>query len=156
MPEELTPLEKLQLMVPGYRGYKVKDLIRQDDFLIRQYANQKLEAAINNLSRIEGEIVSQDPFSPLLKRIETIISNIRTLIGTLVSLQGGGSDVYARYKIQTEQLDEIVNNDMQMVDISNQILNLSTSVNNLDAILQNLDNLRNVIMSRNNLFFPKY
>ena len=36
MPKELSPLEKLQLLVPGYRGYKVKDLIRKDDLLVRQ------------------------------------------------------------------------------------------------------------------------
>ncbi|MFP3163467.1 MAG: hypothetical protein RXQ75_06500 [Acidianus hospitalis] len=46
MPKELTPLEKLQLLVPGYRGYKVKDLIRQDDFLVRQSTISKLENAI--------------------------------------------------------------------------------------------------------------
>ncbi|ARM76802.1 hypothetical protein [Acidianus manzaensis] len=154
MPEELTPLEKLQLMVPGYRGYKAKDLIRQDDFLIRQAVIQKLEASINNLSRLEGEIVADDPFSPLLKRIESIISSIRTLIGTTLTLQGGGGDVYARYKIQTEQLDEIVKNDMNMIDIGNQILNLSSDANNLTAISQLLDNLRNIILKRNELFFP--
>lgn len=155
MPEELTPLEKLQLIIPGYRGYKIKDLIRQDDFLIRQSVIQKLETAINNLSQVESEIASQNPFSPLLKRIEFVISNIRTLIGTTLSLQGGGADIYARYKIQTEQLDEIVKNDLQMVSIANEILNLSTNPENLNLILNNLSILKEIIINRNKLFFPQ-
>lgn len=154
MPEELTPLEKLQLIVPGYRGYKIRDLIRQDDFLVRQSVIQKLEAAIVNLSQIESEIASQDPFSPTLKRIEYVISTIRTLIGTTLSLQGGGADIYARYKIQTEQLDEIVKNDLQMIDVANQILNLSYNPDNVTMILNVLTNLREIIMNRNKLFFP--
>ncbi|BFH72960.1 hypothetical protein SJAV_09040 [Sulfurisphaera javensis] len=154
MPRELTPLEKLQLMVPGYRGYKVKDLIRQDDFLIRQSVIQKLESTISNLSLAESQLASQNPFSPLLKRIEFVISQIRTLIGTVLSQQGGGADVYARWKIQTEQLDEIVQHDSQMVSIANEIYQLSSIPENIDVILKLLDNLKQVIIERQKLFFP--
>jgi len=125
MPRELTPLEKLQLLVPGYRGYKAKDLIRQDDFLVRQATIMKLETAINNLANSESQIVRSQPFSPLLRNIEDTISEIRTLIGILNSTQGGGADIYARYKIHTEQLDEIYKNDLLMESIADKFLPLS-------------------------------
>ncbi|TRM94628.1 hypothetical protein DMP16_09020 [Sulfolobus sp. B1] len=155
MPKELTPLEQLQLLVPGYRGYKVKDLIRQDDFLIRQSTISKLQNAINNLSMMESQIVSSNPFSPILKRIEFIISEIRTLIGIILSSQGGGADVYARYKIQTEQLDEIVKNDLEMISLANQVYNLSSSLDNLEQIPLLLNQIRQVLISRDKLFFPQ-
>lgn len=154
MPRELTPLEQLQLMVPGYRGYKIKDLIRQDDFLIRQSVIHKLEHTISNLSMAESQIASQDPFSPFLKKIEYTISQIRTMISTVLSQQGGGADVYARWKIHTEQLDEIVQHDMGMINIANQILQLSNTPENVDLILKLLENLKQVIIQRQNLFFP--
>ncbi|AAY81056.1 hypothetical protein [Sulfolobus acidocaldarius] len=154
MPKELTPLEQLQLLIPGYRGYKIKDLIRQDDFLIRQSTIAKLQNTINNLSTIESQIASSNPFSPILKRIESIISEIRTLIGMIQSSQGGGADIYARYKIQTEQLDEIVKNDLQMISIADQVYNLSLSLDNLEGIIPLLGQIRQVIISRQKLFFP--
>lgn len=154
MPKELTPLEKLQLLVPGYRGYKAKDLIRQDDFLVRQATIMKLETAINNLANSESQIVRSQPFSPLLRNIEDTISEIRTLIGMLNSAQGGGADIYARYKIHTEQLDEIYKNDLQMVSIADQILTLSNFPDQISQIRTLLANLKTVLLNRAKLFFP--
>lgn len=154
MPKELTPLEKLQLLVPGYRGYKAKDLIRQDDFLVRQATIMKLETAIYNLANTESQIVRSQPFSPLLKNIEDTISEIRTLIGILNSTQGGGADIYARYKIHTEQLDEIYKNDLQMVSIADQILSLSNFPDQISQIRTLLANLKTVLLNRAKLFFP--
>ena len=154
MPKELTPLEKLQLLIPGYRGYKVKDLIRQDDFLVRQATISKLEIALTNLSNAESQIVRSDPFSPVLKNIEDVISQIRTLIGLLNSAQGGGADIYARYKIFTEQLDEIYRNDLRMIDIANQIVTLSNFPDQLPQIVSLLNELKGVLLDRAKLFFP--
>ena len=154
MPKELTPLEKLQLLVPGYRGYKAKDLIRQDDFLVRQATILKLETALTNLSNAEPQIVRTDPFSPLLKNIEDTISQIRTIIGLLNSAQGGGADIYARNKIFTEQLDEIYKNDLQMVSIADQIVALSNFPDQVYQIKSLLGNLKTVLLNRTKLFFP--
>jgi hypothetical protein len=154
MPKELTPLEKLQLLVPGYRGYKAKDLIRQDDFLVRQATIMKLETAINNLANSESQIVRSQPFSPLLRNIEDTISEIRTLIGMLNSTQGGGADIYARYKIHTEQLDEIYKNDLQMVSVADQILTLSNFPDQISQIRTLLANLKTVLINRAKLFLP--
>ncbi|MEJ2777499.1 hypothetical protein [Stygiolobus sp. RP850M] len=154
MPKELTPLEKLQLLVPGYRGYKAKDLMRQDDFLVRQATIMKLETAINNLANSESQIVRSQPFSPLLRNIEDTISEIRTLIGMLNSTQGGGAGIYARYKIHTEQLDEIYKNDLQMVSIADQILTLSNFPDQISQIRTLLATLKAVLLNRAKLFLP--
>ncbi|EHP70524.1 MAG: hypothetical protein RXS23_10105 [Metallosphaera yellowstonensis] len=154
MGKELTPLERLQLLVPGYRGYKAKDLIRQDDFLIRTSVKSKLENALNKLAELEGRLVSVSPFNPQLKRIEFVASKIRTLISELVSAQGGGADVYARYKISTEQLDEIVKNDLNMIQLADQAYQLALS-GNVDQLESVLDWIRQIIIQRQGLFFPQ-
>jgi len=147
-------LERLQLLVPGYRGYKAKDLIRQDDFLIRTSVKSKLENALNKLAELEGRLVSVSPFNPQLKRIEFVASKIRTLISELVSAQGGGADVYARYKISTEQLDEIVKNDLNMIQLADQAYQLALS-GNVDQLESVLDWIRQIIIQRQGLFFPQ-
>ncbi|MEM0304434.1 MAG: hypothetical protein QXS44_06040 [Saccharolobus sp.] len=154
MPKELTPIERLQLLIPGYRGYKVKDLIRQDDFLIRRAVAERLESAIRYITERESFIVSTDPFSPQLKLMEFLLSKIRELIGLIMSAQGGGADIYARWKINTEELDSIVNHDMQMIDIATKISE-SAKENKIEEIDGLLNSLRVLYFERAKLFFPE-
>ncbi|AWR94130.1 hypothetical protein [Acidianus brierleyi] len=153
MTSQLTPLEQLQLLVPGYRGYKVKDLIRQDDFLIRKAVADKLEFTISKINELESNIASTSPFSPVLKSLEFTLSKIRTMISELIGMQGGGSDIYARYKINSEELDSIVNHDLQMISIADQIYSLASN-GNVEQINPLLDKLNSIIKERTTLFYP--
>ena len=153
MPRELTPLEQLQLLIPGYRGYKIKDLIRQDDFLVRRAVVDRLEQTIRIISEKESYIASIDPFSQQLKFMEFLVSKIRELITNIMSAQGGGADIYARWKINTEELDQIVAHDSKMVSIASQIVELAKS-EKLEDILPLLNELRNIFYDRMKLFYP--
>jgi len=153
MPKELTPIEQLQLLLPGYRGYKAKDLVRQDDFLVRKAVVDRLEQAIRIISEKESYVASMDPFSPQLKTMEFLISKMRELISNIMSSQGGGADIYARWKINTEELDQIVAHDSQMINIASQVVELAKS-ERLEAILPLLNDLRNIFYDRMKLFYP--
>ncbi|WP_338602379.1 hypothetical protein V6M85_02095 [Sulfolobus tengchongensis] len=153
MPKELTPIEQLQLLIPGYRGYKAKDLIRQDDFLVRRAVADRLEQTIRIISEKESYTASIDPFSPQLKVMEFLLSKIREIINEIMSGQGGGADIYARWKITTEELDQIVNHDMQMINIASQIVELAKA-NRISEIDPLLSDLRNLYYERMKLFFP--
>jgi len=153
MPKELTPLEQLQLLIPGYRGYKAKDLIRQDDFLVRRAVTDRLEQTIRIISEKESFIASVEPFSQQLKVMEFIISKIREIINDVMSAQGGGADIYARWKINTEELDQIVAHDSRMVSIASQIVELAKS-ERFNDIIPLLNELRNIYYDRMKLFYP--
>ncbi|QGA53863.1 hypothetical protein GFS03_04355 [Sulfolobus sp. E5-1-F] len=153
MPRELTPIEQLQLLIPGYRGYKAKDLIRQDDFLVRRAVADRLEQAIRIISEKESFIASADPFSPQLKVMEFLISKIRELINYIMSSQGGGADIYARWKVTTEELDQIVNHDVKMIDIASQIVDLAKD-NKIGELEPLLNDLRTIFYDRMKLFYP--
>jgi len=153
MPKELTPIEQLQLLLPGYRGYKAKDLVRQDDFLVRKAVVDRLEQAIRIISEKESYVASIDPFSPQLKTMEFLISKMRELISNIMSSQGGGADIYARWKINTEELDQIVAHDSQMINIASQVVELAKS-ERLEDITPLLNQLRNIFYDRMKLFYP--
>ncbi|BBG23003.1 hypothetical protein [Sulfuracidifex tepidarius] len=155
MSKELTPLEKLQLLVPGYRGYKVKDLIRQDDMLIRNYVRQHLENSLSKLSEKESLIAQNNPFSPNIKQIELLNSKIRSLVADMATMQGGGADVYARYKITSEALETIVQNDVRLVSLAN-LLYDNANLGDINSINSILDEMRLVLAQRQNLFFPSF
>ncbi|MCY0859279.1 MAG: hypothetical protein OWQ54_02490 [Sulfolobaceae archaeon] len=153
MPRELTPLEQLQLLVPGYRGYKAKDLVRQDDFLIRRSVADKIEQAISAISMKESMIASTEPFSPQLKTLEFILSNLRLLETEIMSAQAGGADIYARWKINVEELDKIVKHDLSMIQAAQKILDLVKS-EKYDEVMQAIQELKNIYYDRMKLFYP--
>jgi len=153
MPKELTPIEQLQLLLPGYRGYKAKDLVRQDDFLVRRAVTDRLEQTIRIISEKESYIASIDPFSPQLKVMEFLISKIRELIADIMSSQGGGADIYARWKVNTEELDQIVAHDSQMINMASQVVELAKN-ERLEDIIPLLNQLRNIFYDRMKLFYP--
>jgi len=154
MPEELTPIEQLQLLLPGYRGYKARDLIRQDDFLVRRAVADRLEQTIRIMSEKESYVASIDPFSPQLKVMEFLISKIRELISNIMSSQGGGADIYVRWKVNTEELGQIVAHDSQMINIASQVVELAKN-EKLEGIIPLLNELRNIFYDRMKLFYPQ-
>ncbi|MEM4075380.1 MAG: hypothetical protein QXN30_02945 [Metallosphaera sp.] len=153
MTKEPTPLERLQLIIPGYRGYKTKDLIRQDDFLIRSSVKNKLELTLNKIAEVEAQIASSSPFSPELKKLETLASKIRTVIGDVASAQGGGADVSSRWKVTVKILEEIVKNDLEMVTVAEEVYN-SLSSGKVEDVSLKIDQLKKIISKRQQLFFP--
>ena len=153
VPRELTPLEQLQLMIPGYRGYKVKDLIWQDDMLVRKFIIDRLEVANNQLGVYMSEIARRNPFDENLRVIDSLLGKIRELIGMINSAQSGGVDVYARWKIHAEQLEEIYKYDLSLVNLAKQI-EASAVSRNLTALDSLLNELKLSWYNRGKLFYP--
>jgi hypothetical protein len=75
----LAPLEKLELLLPGFKGYKRKDLIRQDDVLVRSAIRNTLLKVQEEITAKEGEIASSNPFDPKIHDYEDLLSQLRTL-----------------------------------------------------------------------------
>jgi len=153
MPRELTPLEQLQLVIPGFRGYKVKDLIWQDDTLVRRYMIDRLESANSNFSKMMGEIARRSPFDERLRVLDDLTSRIRELISDLNSAQSGGVVVNARWKIHAEQLKQIYEYDLKLVGLASQVEKASIE-RNLDAANQALEELMRLWRDRAKLFYP--
>lgn len=153
MSKELTPLERLSLMVPGYRGYKVKDLIRQDDMLVRMSVRQKVENTLERLASLGAEFVSVNPFDPRAKVVERLSSRLRGLLGDLVAEQTGGATIYSRWKMFPEALREVVNYDLQLVTLASDLETASIR-RDLEGLETVIGRIQETLRARHNLFFP--
>lgn len=78
---------------------------------------------------------------------------MRALDADLTMAQGGGADIYARYKITTEALEQIYQHDLNLVTIADQLPNAASS-GNLDQINSLIEQIRNILFQRQQLFFP--
>ncbi|WP_291998710.1 hypothetical protein [Caldivirga sp.] len=123
----LTPLERLQLMVPGFRGYKVKDLIRQDDFLVRKAITQMLEEARGLIEANEALVAQSNPFDPIIQQYENLLSEIRKLISEVYNAPLGDAGMHDRFKVYPEDLERLVEYDYRLITKAREILDLAKS-----------------------------
>jgi len=151
----LSPLERLQLLVPGFRGYKIKDLVRQDDFLVRQAITQSLEEARRLISSEAEERAVSDPFNELVQKYEKLISELRSLISDIQSAPLGDSGMHDRFKLFPEDLERIVQFDLALVNSARAILEAARSRKDPDSILLLVRELRMKFADRLKLMLPE-
>ena len=151
----LTPLERLQLMIPGFRGYKVKDLIRQDDFLVRKAVASMLEEARGLIERAEEEVALSNPFDPLIQQYEAVLSDLRSLIAEVWGAPTGDAGMHDRFKVFPENLEKLVEYDLKLIDKAKAILDAAKVRANLQLIDSMIRDARAYVAERQKLLIPE-
>jgi len=115
---ELTLLEKLLMLIPGYHGYKQKELIREDDKLVRERAATELDEARILIEKImpsfSGDWATLEKLDSLRKDLEFLAQKIRH-----ASL--GYSGYFDRVKVREDELRKLLEYDYQLVTLSKEL-----------------------------------
>lgn len=150
----LTPLERLQLMVPGFRGYKIKDLIRQDDFLVRKAITQLLEEARGLIEASEAAVAQSNPFDPVIQQYEALLIELRKLIMEVYNAPLGDSGMHDRFKMYPEDLERLIEYDLRLMDTARQILDMAKANQPPQIILNLVKEARVYFAERQKLMLP--
>jgi hypothetical protein len=151
----LAPLEKLELMLPGFKGYKRKDLIRQDDVLVRNAVKAALVQTQEEIGIKESEIAGQNPFDPRIHAYEELLSRLRAATEEIGGAPAGMYSFYSRFKLFEEDMQRIVEFDYKLVSLANQILSQMRAGADPMALRQSVDELRKIFFERQKLFTPE-
>ena len=151
----LAPLEKLELLLPGFKGYKRKDLIRQDDVLVRSAIRNTLLKVQEEITAKEGEIASSNPFDPKIHDYEDLLSQLRTLTEEVWGVPTGMYLFYDRYKMFESDLEKIVEFDFKLVTLANSLLEDARSGVEPQVLKNKVKELRNTFSQRQKLFMPE-
>lgn len=118
--KDLRPIEKIMLFIPGFRGYKEKELRREADKLVR-------ESIVNNLEEAEKEFreVLLLLSVPVSKDIMTLIDIINYRISRLKDIIKMGEEGYSGFfdyiKVDEKLLDEVMSRDLKLLKISKKV-----------------------------------
>ncbi|MEM3615857.1 MAG: hypothetical protein QXX09_04320 [Candidatus Methanomethylicia archaeon] len=126
MSKKFTWLEKLELYIPGFSGYKKRELIREDDRLLRSYLIKLLIDAKNCLEDA-ATTLSEFDFA-LARRINILASDVRLISDRLRFAESGYAPHYNIVKVDLSDLEKMKNLDEELTSIVNEILDLSKSV----------------------------
>ncbi len=113
-------LERLASKVPGYKGYKAKEMRREADKLLRTQVVTGLDDQRKRLSALQAELVSQARIE-FVDDLERAVMKLQLLIDRVKTASYGYAGLFDAVKVKEEQLDALYDYDNQMLDFVNDI-----------------------------------
>jgi hypothetical protein len=107
-------LKKLQLLIPGLRGYKQKEDIRVSDELLRNQVADRLDRARANLNILRKQMVSNNDLTNL-GGLASLISQVQALSGEIRHAAQGYSGFVAPIQVTEDGLNRLYDNDFTFV-----------------------------------------
>jgi hypothetical protein len=112
--------ERLVSKVPGYKGYKEKELRREADKLLRMEVASKFDDQRKRLSELQMQLISQAQIE-FLDDLERAISKLQLLIDRIRTASYGYAGLFDAVKVKEEQLDALYEFDNKMLSFGDEI-----------------------------------
>ena len=113
MKSEMSLTERIALYIPGYRGYREKNLRREEDRAVRNEVARALQGTKSELGSVQRELASQPDLMLDVERIRTKVDTYDVMVRKAVN---GYSAFHAAVKISEDDLDALVKWDAKLVD----------------------------------------
>jgi uncharacterized tellurite resistance protein B-like protein len=139
-------LKKLQLLIPGLRGYRQLDDLRVADDLLRNQVANKLDQSKADLEGLRKQMASAGDFTNLTQ-VGSLISQIQQLSGQIRHSEMGYSGIAASIQINQARLNNLydydynfVNSAVQLNSVTSNMVYDPSSPNFVKTILSNVAN----------------
>jgi hypothetical protein len=137
--------ERLLAEVPGFRGYKQKEIRRESDKLIRNHLTMKLTLARTNFKTIFQRMADNRQLD-VLTDMDRLSAKFDRVIERISHASYGYTGFFDVVKIQEAALDRMTNFDNQLID---QVNNIATEVDafKTEVSKQNFDNAKDRVQN---------
>ena len=161
MGKETGLLEKIELFIPGFHGYKQKELIREDDKLVRDRVAAFLDDARRELEKALNRCLLID--CGLLEAIDRVRKKAMMVAGRIRHADYGYAGLFDRIKVREDELRQLLEYDSKLLDDAKAVLDTSreiaSRITDKDALInlvlgldEKLENLDRLILERNRMF----
>ena len=127
MGKETSIFEKLELLIPGFHGYKKKELLREDDRLVRgkvadtlAQAKRELERALQRCAMVNCQ---------QLMAIEGMRKKLMMMESRIRHAEAGYRGYFDRIKFKEKELEKLLEYDAKMIELAEEILNEARTLN---------------------------
>lgn len=142
MKSDMSLMERIALYVPGYRGYREKNLRREQDRAVRGELSRAIQGTKADLATIQRELVSQPKLMLDIERIRTKVDRYDIDVKKAVN---GYSAFHDANKILEDDLDRLVAWDAELIEdillMRQATSDLLDSVDNEDDVKAEIRNL---------------
>ena len=99
-------LERLAGQIPGYHGYKEKEMRREADKLLRTHISERFQEQRTKLSNVQNQLASEGKLEDL-GLLERVMLQLQLLIDRLKVAEYGYAGLFDAVRVKEEQLDAL-------------------------------------------------
>lgn len=111
----LRGLERLVASIPGYKGYKEKEMRREADKLLRGHLARRFDEQRRRLPGLQRQLIEAKRLD-LVDDLEEAVMKLQTLIDRLRTASYGYSGFFDAIKVKEEQIDALYDFDNALLD----------------------------------------
>jgi len=141
--------------IPGYKGYKEKEMRREADKLLREALARRLEEQWRRLPDIQKQFLSSGQIQ-WLDDIEGVTMKLQTFIDRLKTASYGYAGFFDAVRVKEDELDQLYNFDMALdasVDeIAATVDTLSTAAMSKEGVAEAISAFNNAATQANEAF----
>ena len=149
----LRKIEELSLQIPGFTGYKEREIRREADKLLRMKLARDYEKQLRRLSGLQLELTNRGRLAPLIT-LERAVMKLQLLIDRIKTASYGYSGFFDAVKIKEEQLDALYDFDSELAEgvtrISTLLDQLASTIEAEESTAQQAGNLVALLDELNN------
>jgi len=127
--KEMRLSERILAEIPGFRGYKEKELRRESDRLIRNHLYRRLEESKSDLKSVFQKLSDRRLFE-VLTDMDRLIAKFDRVAEKVNHASYGYAGFFNIIKIKEENLDRMIEFDNKLID---EVDKITTEVNNFKS-----------------------
>lgn len=112
-----------QKIIPGYHGYKQKEMRRESDKLLRDHLIKQLGNTKKELTSIQEDAVESAP--TLITKLEDMLTELDTFLRNIQHAGYGFGGLFDATKVKENELDKLLDFDKQVVET---VMNLDSQI----------------------------
>jgi hypothetical protein len=150
-------LKKLEMAIPGFRGYRKREDLRIADSLLRTQLADNLGSIKERIELCRTDLANKMEMD-LLNNIAALMNNITSTENRVRHAEQGYSGISADYNIREEELGNMYEWDLGLLEnmekIAGSVSELQSIINQgkADVISQKINDVENEIRNFNSLF----
>jgi hypothetical protein len=148
-------LENLVRNIPGYKGYKDKELRREADKLLRVEVALKFDDERKRLVELQNQLVSQAKIE-FVDDLERAVMKLQHLIDRIKTATYGYAGLFDAVKVKEEQLDALYEFDNRMLgfvdEVASDVDHLTSAISAEEGIGGAINELVSTVTEANMAF----
>jgi hypothetical protein len=139
--EALGGLEQLVAKVPGYKGYKEKEMRREADKLLREQLARQFEEQRRRIPDLQKQLIASGQIG-FLDDLESGVMKLQFLIDRLKTASYGYAGFFDAIKVKEEQLDALYEFDNALMD---EVSKVAAGINQVSEAIRAKESVAEVI-----------
>jgi len=130
------------LILPGFRGYKLKEQRREADRIVRSYIYDSLEHSRDDLTTC-FQTLTDNKLTELIEPMNRLIAKLDRVAEKVNHASYGYTGIFDSVRIEEPDLDRMLGFDTQLMDLARKFAEMTTSLR-AELTQNKLENAQNM------------